>query len=108
MDIHEDPEFRWLERGEGEPVVLLHGLMGRMHHWDAVLEALGDGCRPIAPALPVFDRSCAEASIGALGALRACASWTRSTSRGRWSAATPSAGTWPCGWPSSTRSACRG
>ena len=23
-----DPEFRWLERGEGEPVVLLHGLMG--------------------------------------------------------------------------------
>jgi hypothetical protein len=24
--------FRWLERGEGEPVVLLHGLMGEMDH----------------------------------------------------------------------------
>jgi len=28
MHGESDPEFRWLERGEGEPVVLLHGLMG--------------------------------------------------------------------------------
>ena len=34
------PNFRWLERGEGEPVVLLHGLMGEMDHWESTLEAL--------------------------------------------------------------------
>ena len=34
------PTFRWLERGEGEPIVLLHGLMGRMDHWDSALQAL--------------------------------------------------------------------
>ena len=67
MDIHEDPEFRWLERGTGEPVVLLHGLMGQMHHWDAVLDAVGHGYRVIAPALPVFDAGLREASLDALG-----------------------------------------
>ena len=71
MDTHErtgyeGPEFRWLERGEGEPVVLLHGLMGQMHHWDAVLEGLGDGYRAIALALPIFGRALGEASLGAL------------------------------------------
>jgi 2-hydroxy-6-oxonona-2,4-dienedioate hydrolase len=67
VDMHEDPEFRWLERGTGEPVVLLHGLMGQMHHWDGVLEALGDGYRAIAPTLPVFHPELREATVGALG-----------------------------------------
>lgn len=58
-----DPEFRWLERGEGEPVVLLHGLMGRMDHWEAVLEHLGDQCRPMALSLPIFDARLGEVSI---------------------------------------------
>ncbi len=62
-----DPEFRWLERGDGEPVVLLHGLMGRMDHWEAALEELGDTCRPIALTLPIFDPRLDEVSIEALG-----------------------------------------
>ncbi|MGH7398005.1 MAG: alpha/beta fold hydrolase, partial [Candidatus Rokuibacteriota bacterium] len=67
MDIHEGPEFRWLERGAGEPVVLLHGLIGQMQHWDAVIERLGDGYRDIAPTLPVFHPDLGEASVVALG-----------------------------------------
>ena len=57
------PEFRWLERGEGEPVVLLHGFMGRMDHWEAALEYLGDQCRPMALSLPIFDARLGEVSI---------------------------------------------
>lgn len=64
---HDEPEFRWLERGTGEPVLLLHGLMGQMHHWDPVLEALGEHCRALALTLPIFHRSLREASIAALG-----------------------------------------
>jgi pimeloyl-ACP methyl ester carboxylesterase len=67
LGIHEEPEFRWLERGAGEPVVLLHGLMGQMQHWDPVLETLGQRYRAIAPTLPVFHRDLREASLGALG-----------------------------------------
>jgi len=60
------PEFRWLERGEGEPVLLLHGLMGRMDDWDDVLDLLALACRPIAPLLPIFDPRLPEISIAAL------------------------------------------
>ena len=71
MDIHdrtglEGPEFRWLERGSGEALILLHGLMGQMHHWDAVLDNLAGGRRGIALDLPVFPRRPMEASLDAL------------------------------------------
>jgi pimeloyl-ACP methyl ester carboxylesterase len=58
--------FRWLERGDGESVVLLHGLMGEMDHWDSTLEALGDFCRPIALELPIFDPGQADVSVPGL------------------------------------------
>jgi pimeloyl-ACP methyl ester carboxylesterase len=66
VNVNTSPEFRWLERGEGEPVVLLHGLMGAMDHWEAVLEGLGRSCRAMAPLLPIFDPLLAEPSIGEL------------------------------------------
>jgi hypothetical protein len=40
-----------------EPMILLHGLMGQMHHWDAVLDRTGHGYRPTAPSLPMRHRS---------------------------------------------------
>jgi pimeloyl-ACP methyl ester carboxylesterase len=61
-----DPEYRWLERGEGEPVLFLHGLMGRMDDWDASLDHLAEVCRPIAPTLPIFDPGLRETSIDGL------------------------------------------
>src|SRR5215475_6654971 len=53
------PEFRWLERGNGEAVVLLHGLMGEMDHWEPALQHLGGRYRAMAPLLPIFDPSLA-------------------------------------------------
>jgi len=58
--------FRWLERGDGEPVVMLHGLMGEMDHWESTLEALGPFRRPIALELPIFDPALTEVSVPAL------------------------------------------
>ena len=58
--------FRWLERGEGEPVLLLHGLLGEMDHWEATLEALGPFRRPIALELPIFDPDLTDVSVPAL------------------------------------------
>ena len=58
--------FRWLERGAGEPVLLLHGLLGEMDHWESTLEALGPFRRPIALELPIFDPDLTEVSVPAL------------------------------------------
>lgn len=64
--IDVQPRFRWLERGEGEPVVLLHGLMGEMDHWERTLEALAGTCRAIALELPIFEPAHADVSVEAL------------------------------------------
>jgi 2-hydroxy-6-oxonona-2,4-dienedioate hydrolase len=66
VEMSDGEEFRWLERGEGEAVVLLHGLMGQMHHWEPVLEGAGERCRPIALSLPIFDPELREASVRGL------------------------------------------
>jgi pimeloyl-ACP methyl ester carboxylesterase len=58
--------FRWLERGDDEPVLLLHGLMGEMDHWESSLEALGAFRRPIALELPIFDPELTDVSVPAL------------------------------------------
>jgi len=57
------PEFRWLERGEGEPIVLLHGLMGTMRHWEDTLESLAPVGRAIALSLPILESDMPEISI---------------------------------------------
>jgi 2-hydroxy-6-oxonona-2,4-dienedioate hydrolase len=65
--VSHEREFRWLERGEGEPVLFLHGLMGRMDHWEGVLDRLGGRtCRPMALSLPIFEPWLSEPSLEAL------------------------------------------
>ena len=59
-------QFRWRERGAGEAVLLLHGLLGEVDHWDATLKTLGRFCRPVALELPIFDPSFTEISLPTL------------------------------------------
>ncbi len=63
MDDVTDPQFRWLEQGAGEPMLFLHGLMGQMHHWQAVIEGLAPLGRPIALSLPILDPALRDVSI---------------------------------------------
>jgi len=58
--------FRWLERGDGEPLLLLHGLMGEMDHWESTLDALGPYRRPMALELPIFAPDLTDVSVPAL------------------------------------------
>jgi len=44
--------LRLYERGEGAPVVLLHGLGGAASNWVAVAPALAERCRVLVPELP--------------------------------------------------------
>lgn len=55
MPVVELPVGRvhYVERGEGPPVVLLHGLLMNHTVWDEVLDALPDGFRYVLPDLPL-------------------------------------------------------
>jgi len=47
--------FSYIDEGEGEVLVLLHGLMGTLSNWDKVIEDFRLKYRIIIPMLPVYD-----------------------------------------------------
>src|SRR5438309_1610705 len=58
----------WAALYNAELVLLLHGLMGEMDHWESALEKLGAFCRPIALELPIFDPALVDLSLPGLAA----------------------------------------
>ena len=53
--IKEDKEYKYIDEGEGEVIVLLHGLMGALSNWEAVVNEFKGQYRVIIPMLPVYE-----------------------------------------------------
>jgi len=55
-NLIETKDFRYVERGEGKPIVILHGLMGGLSNFRGVYDFFPEkGYRVIIPELPVYD-----------------------------------------------------
>ncbi len=53
--LKEDNGFSYIDEGEGEVLLLLHGLMGALSNWDKVIEDFRGKYRVIIPILPIYD-----------------------------------------------------
>jgi len=53
--VKEEKGFKYVEEGEGEVLILLHGLMGALSNWEAVINELKGRYRVIIPMLPIYD-----------------------------------------------------
>jgi len=53
--IKEESDFKYIEEGEGEVLLLLHGLMGALSNWEEVIAEFKDRYRVIIPMLPIYD-----------------------------------------------------
>lgn len=49
--------FKYLEEGEGEVMLLLHGLFGALSNWDDVVNRFSKNYRVMIPLLPVYEKS---------------------------------------------------
>lgn len=54
-EVIEEEGFKFIEAGEGEPLVLLHGLMGELSNWEPALDHFKKNYRVIVPILPIYD-----------------------------------------------------
>lgn len=54
-EVIEEEGFKYIEAGEGETLVLLHGLMGELSNWEATLDHFKKSYRVIVPILPIYD-----------------------------------------------------
>lgn len=55
VTIKEEKGFKFIEEGEGEVLLLLHGLMGALSNWQDVIEEFKTSYRVIIPMLPIYD-----------------------------------------------------
>ena len=53
--LKEEKGFIYIDEGQGEVLLLLHGLMGSLSNWEAVIDEFKDEYRVILPILPIFD-----------------------------------------------------
>lgn len=53
--IKEEKDFRYIEEGEGEVLLLLHGLMGALSNWEGVIEEFKGRYKVVIPMLPIYD-----------------------------------------------------
>jgi pimeloyl-ACP methyl ester carboxylesterase len=53
--LKQEKGFSYIEEGQGEPLLLLHGLMGALSNWDEVIKEFSANYRVIIPVLPIYD-----------------------------------------------------
>ena len=55
FSIKEENGFKYIDEGEGEVLILLHGLMGALSNWTDVVSDFKKDYRVIIPLLPLYD-----------------------------------------------------
>jgi 2-hydroxy-6-oxonona-2,4-dienedioate hydrolase len=65
-EVKQQDKFRYIEEGEGEPLVLLHGLFGGLSNYTDVIEYFRRTHRVVVPMLPLFDLDILHTTVGGL------------------------------------------
>jgi 2-hydroxy-6-oxonona-2,4-dienedioate hydrolase len=64
--LKEEGKFRYVEEGQGEPLVLLHGLFGAMSNFHGLIDHFRHSHKVVVPILPLFDLDILHTSVGGL------------------------------------------
>jgi len=65
-EIKQVDKFKFIEEGEGEPLILLHGLFGALSNFKDLIEYFRQHNRVVVPMLPLFDLDLLHTSVGGL------------------------------------------
>src|SRR6185503_13242131 len=66
FEIKHKDKFRFLEEGEGEPLVLLHGLFGALSNFENLIGFFRQHNKVIVPILPLFELDILHSTVGGL------------------------------------------
>lgn len=64
--MKQDGKFKFIEEGEGEPLLLLHGLFGALSNFSHLVEYFRKTHKVIVPLLPLFDLDLLHTTVGGL------------------------------------------
>jgi len=64
--MHRELKYKYIEKGEGNPVIMLHGMFGNMSNWEAVIKEVSRSFRAIALELPYLEIEPKLCSVGVM------------------------------------------
>ncbi|HLP38501.1 alpha/beta hydrolase [Lacibacter sp.] len=65
-EIIQEGKFKYIEVGEGEPLMLLHGLFGALSNFKDLLDYFSKRNKVVVPMLPLFELDLLHTSVGGL------------------------------------------
>lgn len=65
-EIKTQGKFKFVEEGEGEPLVLLHGLFGALSNFGGLIDYFRHYNKVVVPLLPLFDLNILDTSVAGL------------------------------------------
>ncbi|MCC5945608.1 MAG: alpha/beta hydrolase [Bernardetiaceae bacterium] len=66
LQIKDDGKFQYIDEGEGEVLLLLHGLFGALSNWKTVVNHFSKNYRVIIPMMPIYTMSLRKADLKGL------------------------------------------
>jgi pimeloyl-ACP methyl ester carboxylesterase len=63
MEIQEQGKFKFVEAGEGEVLLLLHGLFGALSNFSELIERFSPHYKVVLPFLPIYDLPLRKATL---------------------------------------------
>jgi 2-hydroxy-6-oxonona-2,4-dienedioate hydrolase len=64
--IKQADKFKYIEEGEGEPLILLHGLFGALSNFDSLIDYFRHHNKVVVPMLPLLEMDLLHTSVGGL------------------------------------------
>lgn len=65
-EIKQQDKFKFIEEGEGEPLVLFHGLFGALSNFRTLIEYFRHHYKVVVPMLPLLEMDILHTSVGGL------------------------------------------
>ncbi len=66
FEIKQSDKFKFIEEGEGEPLILLHGLFGALSNFSDLINYFRHHNKVVVPMLPLLDLDLLHTSVGGL------------------------------------------
>ncbi|MBC8110498.1 MAG: alpha/beta hydrolase, partial [Verrucomicrobia bacterium] len=55
LSIKEEQQYKFIDEGEGEVLLLLHGLFGALSNWEEVVNEFSKNYRVVIPLMPIYE-----------------------------------------------------
>lgn len=64
--LKEEGKFKYIDEGEGQPLLILHGLFGALSNFESLISHFKTRYRVVAPIMPLYDLPVVKTSVSSL------------------------------------------